>query len=471
MSEPVRQRESAVGEEMTEPQKNGVVDIVSLMNDIRERVRRDVEQNRTTKGTLSPVRANFSGDTARRAGDLQHSEDLRFLNLNYAFESAISAGNVATHRRGIFGRIVVALKRRFVGWLREAVLGDYLRAERQFVEHLVRYLNESGRYIDARDGAIFAELVRKIDVDVSRVFERVSRVDEEKTSHVVGLENQLVAASSDLINRIESVDTMVRGLEGIVNNLPTYTDSAPPRAEEAPRERAARPDLSYLLLENRYRGGEAEIAQRLGLYVELFRGADGEVLEIGSGRGELQRLFKEREIKSYGVDLDTVMVNVANSYGCDTRYGDGIAHLRTLPDRSLAGLVATQVVEHLTHSQIQELCELAKAKLKKGARIAFETINPQSLLALSSNYFRDPTHVWPMHPDTLGYIATLTGLRIVEVRYLSPVAKSHLLKEIPIDSTYAPVLADALTRLNGDIKQLNDLLYGYQDYALILEVL
>ncbi len=92
------------------------------------------------------------------------------------------------------------------------------------------------------------------------------------------------------------------------------------------------------------------------------------------------------------------------------------------------------------------------------------------MLALSSNYFRDPTHVWPMHPDTLGYLATLSGLKLVETRYLSPVSPNHLLKEIPIDSSHTPAVADAVRRVNANLQQLNKLLYGNQDYCLVLEV-
>ena len=262
---------------------------------------------------------------------------------------------------------------------------------------------------------------------------------------------------------------MIRGLEGIVNNLPRYTATNPPVVSENV-DAPARADTSYLLLENRYRGGEGEIERRLSIYPDIFKRVPGTVLEIGSGRGELQRLFKKAGIPSYGVDLDTVMVNVANAHGCDTKYGDGIAHLRALPDRSLGGLIAIQVVEHLTQTQLKELCDLAKAKLVQGAKIVFETINPQSMLALSSNYFRDPTHVWPQHPDTLGYLATLSGLKLVETRYLSPVSPNHLLKEIPIDSSHTPAVADAVRRINVNIQQLNKLLYGHQDYCLVLEV-
>ena len=264
----------------------------------------------------------------------------------------------------------------------------------------------------------------------------------------------------------------MRGLEGMVNNINTYTDPSPPLAsEQFQTTPALKADTSYLLFENRFRGSKDEIARRLAIYPEIFKNAQAPVLEIGSGRGELQLLFKQGDIPSYGVDLDVVMVNVANSSGCTTQYGDAIAHLRGLADRSLGGLVAIQLVEHLTHAHLKELFELAKKKLRSGARVAFETINPQSVLALSSNYFRDPTHIWPLHPDTLAYMATLAGLKIVETKMLSPVSPNQLLKEIPSDSSHTHAVADAVSKINVSFQQLNRLLYGYQDYCLILEVL
>jgi hypothetical protein len=74
-----------------------------------------------------------------------------------------------------------------------------------------------------------------------------------------------------------------------------------------------------------------------------------------------------------------------------------------------------------------------------------------------------------MHPDTLGYMATLAGLKILEVRMLSPVSPNHLLKDIPIDSSHPPALGDAIERINRNIGQLNGLLYGHQDYCIVLE--
>ncbi len=450
MSEPVRHI-SAVEDQPC--------DIPTLMREIRDRIKADLERTRDERQELSPLSAKFVDEQGIKFGDLQHAENLRFLNINYPYETKLTPDAVVTHRGGVLGKIVVRLKRKLISFLRNSLMRDYLVAERHFVEHLVRHLNETGRYIDARD-----------ERNTKSLEQLIRRIDDEKSSSVFALQRQLGEMAAGFEQRVALVDAMVRGLEGIINNAQAYRDAEPPVAvQSSAEEPQTRADVSYLLLENRYRGSEREIADRQGIYPQIFRGTKGAILEIGSGRGELQRLLSAAELESYGVDLDVVMVNVANANGCKTLYGDGIAHLRTLADRSLGGLVAIQVVEHLTRQQLQELMELAKSKLKPGGRIAFETINPQSVLALSSNYFRDPTHVWPMHPDTLGYMATLAGLRIIETKMLSPVSPTHLLKDIPVDSSHTPAVADAVSRINDNFQQLNRLLYGFQDYCLVLE--
>jgi SAM-dependent methyltransferase len=449
MSEPVRTLEQG------ETQK---VNIAELMAEIRTRIKADMEAHRDERITISPLAGKFVDSKGIKYGDLQHAENLRYLNTKYAFETALTPDSVVTHRRGLLGKLIVTFKRKCIGFIRNSVLSSYLESERGFVEHLVRHLNDTGRYVDARDERITRDLELLMQ-----------RIDDEKTASIFALQRQLVDLSTSFEQRLGHVDAMVRGLEGIVNNFKTITAPNPPSAQTAAAGGAPQPDVSYLLLENRYRGSEAEIERRLSIYPELFRGVQGAVLEIGSGRGELQGLFAKAGIESYGVDLDQAMVNVANEHGCKTLYGDGIAHLRTLKDGSLGGIVAIQVVEHLMRDQLNEFCALAKSKVRRGGVIALETINPQSLLALSSNYFRDPTHVWPMHPDTLGYMATLAGLSIKETKMLSPVAMNHLLKEIPVDSSHKPAVADAIHRINENLVQLNRLLYGYQDYCLVLE--
>ncbi len=180
-------------------------------------------------------------------------------------------------------------------------------------------------------------------------------------------------------------------------------------------------------------------------------------------------VFRKRGVAAYGVDLDRAMVEEANGAGNDVRLGDGIGHLAALEDGALGGVIATQVVEHLTRDQLRQLFALAARKVASGGTVIFETINPCSLVALSSNYFRDLTHVWPLHPDTLAYEIELAGLRVREVRYLSPIPPEAQLQEVALSTEMPPVIQHGFEQVNGAIRQINRVLYGYQDYCVIAE--
>jgi len=60
----------------------------------------------------------------------------------------------------------------------------------------------------------------------------------------------------------------------------------------------------------------------------------------------------------------------------------------------------------------------------------------------------------------------LCGLKVLEVRYLSPVPEGAKLKELEAGE-YS--MAYTIETLNRNIRQLNDLLYGHQDYCVIAE--
>ena len=101
------------------------------------------------------------------------------------------------------------------------------------------------------------------------------------------------------------------------------------------------------------------------------------------------------------------------------------------------------------------LVALAGEKLADGGVLILETPNPESLVAGSINFHRDLTHVRPIHPDTLAFLAESAGFSNVEIRRLSPVP----------DEDRLPVPGDG--RLDAVVERLNDLLYGYQDYAVV----
>jgi O-antigen chain-terminating methyltransferase len=96
-----------------------------------------------------------------------------------------------------------------------------------------------------------------------------------------------------------------------------------------------------------------------------------------------------------------------------------------------------------------------------------ETINPQSVTALARNFFRDPTHIWPLHPDTLRFMMEMSGIRTNTILLKSPYPAEATLQPVEI-SPYLPARwRSTLEGMNDNIFRLNELLFGHQDYAIV----
>ena len=463
-------------------------DVAALMAEIRERVRADVERCQDKPKPFRVAGADINAGC--KAGEMLHSEDLRYLNANYAYGPRLNLESITSHRPGVIGRTIVRVKRKLLTLVWD-LLKDYFAAERDFQACLVRYLNDFTKYVDARDAGNFWELIRKIDIDISKAMERIERIHDEQMGSLGSserrLSDNLASVQSELQSMLGRLDTLravqedkvatleavVSGLEGILARLGRSAGDSDGGAV-APRTPApsgsARMDYSYLLLENRFRGSEETIKQRLSIYPPYFKNASGVVLEIGPGRGELLSLFREEGIPARGVEIDPAMVEICAEKQLEVIQGEGVSYLSGLEDRSLGGLVAIQVVEHLERAALEELLRLCAKKVMVGGMVVLETINPRSLLALSSNYFRDPTHVWPLHPDTLAYVMTLAGLKVDVIKELSPVAEEAQLQALVPEEFMTPRWRYALEQLNRNFEQLNKLIYGCQDYCIVAEV-
>jgi O-antigen chain-terminating methyltransferase len=455
-------------------------DVAAIMEGIRARVRAELEEQKDEKLPFRRREADANGPNAsRKAGDLISSEELRYLNANHAYSYKLDLDWIKSHRSGIIGKLIVKAKRTAVSLVWNYFIKHYYAREREYNVNLVRFLNETCHYVDARDASIFWELIRKIDVDITRVLERIERVGDDQMAALRSAEKALYEALHKLALRQDEVSVQAReqaqeiktlqivaqGLESIVARM-----GQPKRQLAAAAGQSVAPDYSYLLFEDRFRGSKAEISARLSVYPEIFKGLDGAVLDLGAGRGELLALFKQARIAAYGVELDSGMVEAGQASGLDIRQANGLTHLAELADASLGGVVAIQVLEHLHFDQIKTLLDLCLRKVKRGGKVAFETINPQSVLALSSQYCRDPTHVAPLHPDTLAYAMTLAGLRVLETKMLSPVPVEAKLQPIPVEEFVTPRWALLIKRFNSNLEALNQMLYGDQDYCVVAEV-
>jgi O-antigen chain-terminating methyltransferase len=176
------------------------------------------------------------------------------------------------------------------------------------------------------------------------------------------------------------------------------------------------------------------------------------------------------------VDINHEMVETCRARRLDVSEGDALGFLSGLPDASLGGLFAAQVVEHLQAGYLMRLLETAYHKLRPGSKIILETINPACWFAFFESYLRDITHVRPLHPDTLQYLVSASGFQKVDIRYRVPYPDNEKLGHIAVaeSSSYAEVqslqpLAQVASTLNANADKLNRLLFTYLDYAVVAE--
>jgi SAM-dependent methyltransferase len=349
----------------------------------------------------------------------------------------------------------------------------------QFETHLIQYLQTITLYVDTKDRAVGGDAqvvnagLSAITEDWLKRWESLGAKERRFREQVNSIDD--IRATASLAQ--QTAISLKRQVEGLVAE---GVDAGPPgSADVRHTDRAAGSagsgsdldSFKYLGFEDQFRGSPEQIRRRLAEYVPLFAGARN-VLDVGCGRGELLDLFREHGIDARGVDSNAAMVRACRARDLQAEQGDALGYLQSLPDDSLGGLIAIQVVEHLEPGYLLRLIEAALHKLRPGAPLVFETINPACWVAFFESYIRDITHRWPLHPDTLRYLVQAHGFTSVEVQFKSPVPYSDRLETVtlPVPTPGAPqdpALVDVVEALNAHAEKLNARLFTSLDYAVV----
>lgn len=285
------------------------------------------------------------------------------------------------------------------------------------------------------------------------------------------LDSRLARAEEGLEARISEIAravAVVPELEDRIARLERVRqESRSPAQATAERQDTASavspPIRDYFAFEARMRGPTAEVRRRQERYVEEFRGG-GTVLDIGCGRGEFLSLLRTAGITARGIDLDPEMVAFCRGEGLDAAEAEAVSYLEGLTDRSLGGIFAAQVVEHLSPQEIVRLLDLAATKLASGGTLVLETINPLSFVALR-HYFADLTHSQPLVPETLELLARQAGFPHVEIRFLNEPPEAERLVPVEGPSDWLP--EPTRQALDRNVSRLNEVIFGPQDYAVV----
>jgi SAM-dependent methyltransferase len=219
--------------------------------------------------------------------------------------------------------------------------------------------------------------------------------------------------------------------------------------------------FDYAGFERRFRGLPEDILAMLDEHYGEILEAHPPVLDLGCGGAELVELLVNRGVAAMGVDTDPSLVAAARARGLDVVQADAVQFLRQQAPGSFGSIVATHLLEHLPLDPLIELLELSQSRLRPGGLFIAETPNPTSLIVLGNAYILDPTHVWPLHPKLLEFLCESAGFRNLEVRFFSPAAAYHM--DVIDDPDAPPWIA----QVNRAIEQLNNVLFGPQDFAIV----
>lgn len=349
-----------------------------------------------------------------------------------------------------------------------AQLAPRLERQQEFNATLVRVLNGQ-----LEEGARLHVHLRDLAGTLVRYFQRLLPLVDARDrmgSALTTTRAELILEAFDrrqemLARRIDGLTALRDRLEAVASQAQTLSDvlaaGAPPPAVAATARQAVE-DATYVAFENRFRGSQEEIAERLSSYVEPFRDA-APVIDLGCGRGEFLDLLRAAGIAATGVDGNASCVTACRTRGHEVVHGDLVEHLRAQGDRSAGGLFAAQVAEHLPPRALVDLLREAARVLRQGGLLVLETVNPRSVIAFVDIYTRDLTHERPLHPETLRFLAAAAGFSDVRIEWRSPVDPSSRLAPVPPEAL--PPLA--VQRMNENVERLNALLYAPQEYALV----
>jgi len=352
-----------------------------------------------------------------------------------------------------FNVVMVRLLREIVGGLREldaglrqtqaslALLEDAYRDDMVVLDERIAARE---RPVDERVAALerwASDSTERLAADLARTGAEAAR----STVRADELDRQLLRLRTGLALQERRLDVF---LEEARRRLPAPLDQDQLRvlADGA----AAAFEGFYAAFEDRFRGDRDEIKERLRVYLPIIvEVGAGAVVDLGCGRGELLELLRDAGIAARGVDTNRRMLEHCRARGLDVVEADGLAHLRSLPDASLAAVVGVHLIEHVEFATLLQLFDESLRVLRPGGVAIFETPNPANLLVGSCNFYQDPTHRHPIPSPLAQYVAEARGLCRVRILPLHP-------------------YPDAFNVHGSELgERVSALFYGPQDYAVI----
>jgi cyclopropane fatty-acyl-phospholipid synthase-like methyltransferase len=363
------------------------------------------------------------------------------------------------------------------------LLGPPLEAQRRFNAEIIDHINRNvAAHHEARQAVESLLDVARRELDALVHFESLL-VQYLQTITIYVDTKDRSAGGHELRDRVALAEQRILALKREMETLLARPGRPAPEPDGAAAQTSGErvdpagafsanvDSLTYVGFEDRFRGSQDEIRSRLSDYLPVLASAS-DVVDVGCGRGELLDLLRQHGVTARGVDTNEGMVHLCRARGLDVEQRDALGFLERQPDGSLGGLVAIQVVEHFEPGYLLRFLETAYHKMRDGAPLVLETINPACWMAFFECYIRDITHRQALHPDTLRYLVQTSGFTRVDVHFRESVRESDRLDHVSDGEAGSTTdvhaaLANVIRTVNDHADKLNARLFSSMDYAVI----
>ncbi|MBI4234826.1 methyltransferase domain-containing protein [Candidatus Peregrinibacteria bacterium] len=494
------------------------VNVANIMRGIEEKARERALSEDVKKVSAIDLRkitldesedASLRNNFANAGKEEDVFENLTYINQNYSLTDRYNF--VTTHRKGFVGKIVGGLLSKLFLAIK-IFLDRIVVAQEIFNVKVVRLFNRISKDIERIDEAeknfaedIESRIDEKIDEksaefaektsDLAVKIDQKSAVLEEKNIKLAAEIEDQRATDANLAKRLEAqakrsdvleskIDAqrvtdadLAKRLEAeakrgdafavqITSNREVFDKKIEDSAQQIKKELLyPNLDIDYKLFEDRFRGDQKAISDRQKQYLRFFHECKN-VMDIGCGRGEFIELLHANGIGAFGVEIDSEMINVCRAKKLNVANVDAVAYLleqfsRKEPDK-IDGIFAAQVVEHLHMDYLIQLIKNAYKVLLPGKFIVLETINIKSLSTFTNSVYLDPTHVKPIHPETLKFLLESVGFQFEGFIFSSDFTDEEKLRKVEAKNMQDQIY-------NSNVNLLNELLFAPQDYAAIAQ--
>ena len=225
----------------------------------------------------------------------------------------------------------------------------------------------------------------------------------------------------------------------------------------------------YLEFEKHFRGSKEDISRRQKFYVDRYLkekefNKNCLAVDLGCGRGEWLKMIETLGLHAVGIDTNVNMVEECKRNGCEAYLSEALTYLQGLDDNSVSVVSAFQVVEHLSKGDVFKLVKEAYRVLVPEGILILETPNICNIEVGASAFHLDPTHINPVHPELLKFIAEYAGFANSEIAYWNQESVEAWLQSV-MQQEEKEILDSTLFRTV--FETMKNFIYLSPDYALV----